>query len=176
MDTLEVVAQLKEHGALRVGYVVVTGGEPLLQAKELSRVTAALPGYVTIGVETNGTIYEVLHGTVQHRVHYVVSPKGFGFGDPRGKELYKDEWSGAARHTKQIAFKFVVSTKKDVEKVLRFKEVEQIPNGLIWIMPECRTREKHFNKWPNVFEWAVESGLHASPRLHTMAFGTRRGI
>lgn len=176
MDTLAVLAELKKNGAYDVGYVVVTGGEPLLQAKELNRLIPAVPSNVNFGIETNGTIYEVLHGTLKDRVYYIISPKGFGFGDPKGEELYKTDWSSAARHTNQVAFKFVVSSKKDVERVQRFKETQRIPDGLIWIMPECITREKHFNKWPDIFQWAVEYGFHASPRLHILAFGPRRGI
>lgn len=176
MDALGVLAELKRLKAFDISYVVVTGGEPLLQAKELNRVIAATPPNVEFGVETNGTIYEVLHGTIQQRVHYVVSPKGFGFGDAKGKELYKTEWSASGRHTNLVLFKFVVSTEEDVEKAVRFAEKERIPKGLVWIMPEGVTREKIFNRWPSVFEWAVKYGVHASMRLHTLAFGAKRGI
>lgn len=175
IDALEVMARLKRCGTDYTKYVVVTGGEPLLQAHELGRITAAL-SYVHFGVETNGTIYEVLPGTIQQRVHYVVSPKVTSFGDPKGLELYKSEWSSAARCTNQVYFKFVVNSEKDVEMVCRFVDSEHIPHEVVWIMPKCSTREKHFNKWPSVFDWAVKYGFHASPRLHILAHDARRGV
>lgn len=177
MDALEVLAELKRFKAHITRYVVVTGGEPLLQAKELGRVVMAVPPNVQFGIETNGTLFEIVHGTLQHRVHYIISPKGIGsFGDAKGRELYDEQWSAAAMFSGRVTFKFVVSSKSDVESVVAFTRNQNIPSGLVWLMPEGVTREKIFNKWPDVFNWAIEFGFHASCRLHTLAFGSKRGV
>lgn len=177
MDALAVIAELKAQRADEVKYVVVTGGEPLLQFEELNRVVMGSPYFIQFGIETNGTLYKILDGTRKGCVHYIVSPKGIGsFGDVKGRDLYDEFWSSAAVSGMPVTFKFVVSSKSDVESVAAFVRVQNIPEGRVWIMPECTTREKHFNKWPSVFEWALEYGFNASPRLHTMAFGAKRGI
>lgn len=174
MDALEVLAELKKLRADVYKYVVVTGGEPLLQFEELNRVVMSTPRYIQFGIETNGTIYKLLDGTRQGCVHYIVSPKGIGsFGDTKGRELYDERWS---LRNSRITFKFVVSTESDVESVIAFLREQNIPHGSVWLMPEGVTREKIFNKWPSVFKWALKYNFNASCRLHTLAFGAERGV
>jgi len=177
MDALAVIAELKRLKADAVRYVVVTGGEPLLQFEELNRVVMGSPHFIQFGIETNGTIYKLLDGTRQRCVHYIVSPKGVGsFGDPKGRKLYNAFWSTAALKAPYVTFKFVVSSESDVESVVAFTREQNISPGAVWIMPEGATREKIFNKWPDVFHWALKYDFHASPRLHTLAFGAKRGV
>lgn len=175
MDVLAVIARLKELRADEIKYVVVTGGEPLLQFEELNRVVVNSPRFIQFGIETNGTIYEILDN--RRSVHYIVSPKGIGsFGDVKGRKLYDKFWGSAAVSGAPVTFKFVVGYKSDVNSVMAFVKEQNIPIGNVWIMPECTTKEEHFERWPDVFEWALEYGFNATPRLHTMAFGMRRGI
>jgi 7-carboxy-7-deazaguanine synthase len=86
--------------------------------------------------------------------------------------LLADEWL----HVDLIDFKFVVSSHEDLKEVIMFVQHYGIPHYKVWLMPECTTSMKHYNRWQDVFKWSVENGFNASPRLHVMAFDSKRGI
>jgi len=165
----DVAARIAALGQKRL---VITGGEPLLQAGKLADLLEHLPD-IEVEIETNGTVDTP--GRLDYRVdQYNVSPKLAHSGNPADLALRPDmldRWAGDER----AFFKFVVATPADVEEVLALIKTHMIPRQRVFLMPEgidsatLRTRE----------EWLVplcmKHGLRLSDRLHIHLFGDTRG-
>lgn len=180
----DVLSELKKHtpdppflgGHIYRHYVVVTGGEPLLQADELGRIILAAPNSWFWGIETNGTIFDPTKALTMRDIHFITSPK-LPSMHPDGLKKFDKKWIEMCNHTiDKVFFKFVVNDDNDIDVMVKFMGDHQIPKDKVWIMPKCTTRTDHFNKWTWVFDKAIELGVNASPRLHTMAYGNKRGV
>lgn len=152
--------------------LVVTGGEPLLQAPALARMLALLPD-MRIEIETNGTVAPppALDALV---AQYNVSPKLAHSGNPADLALPPqrlDAWAAEPR----AAFKFVVVDPTDVEEVLALAERHAIPRERIWLMAEgtdAATLDAR-EKW--LAPLCLKHGLTLSKRLHIQLYGDTRG-
>lgn len=153
--------------------LVVTGGEPLLQAPALARMLALLPEGIAVEIETNGTIapppaLDALVG------QYNVSPKLAHSGNPAGLALIAErlaEWAGNPK----AFFKFVIAEAPDVDEALVLAERFAIPRERVWLMAEgtdaatLRARES----W--LARLCLEHRLTLSKRLHIELYGDTRG-
>lgn len=152
--------------------VVFTGGEPLLQSEAIDRVIEKLPYGVEFDFETNGTLFAISKHLDNRLIRYIISPKLSNAGVDYTLD---DRWINFV-HLNVVDFKFVVSSHEDVEEVKKFNMRYGIPHDKVWLMPECTTSIKHFNKWREVFDWSIENRYNASPRLQVMAHDSKRGI
>src|SRR6185295_12214802 len=112
LDVLEVAARVRQFDCRRV---VLTGGEPLLQAAECAALGQALRAgnaRYQIEVETNGTIVPTpeLDAVLDQ---YTVSPKLEHSGVERGLRLRPAALSALAQNAKSV-FKFVIRDAADV--------------------------------------------------------------
>jgi len=152
--------------------LVVTGGEPLLQAPALARMLALLPG-VAVEIETNGTVAPppALDALVQQ---YNVSPKLAHSGNPSALALIPERLKAWAAEPR-AALKFVVAEPADIEEVLVLADRYAIPRERIWLMAEgtdamtLAAREK----W--LAQLCLEHSLTLSKRLHIELYGDTRG-
>lgn len=149
--------------------VVITGGEPLLQSEAIDKVIELLPYGVRIDFETNGTIYAMSKHLNDRIIHYIISPKLSNAGVDY---TLANEWL----YVEEVDWKFVVSSIEDLNEVKLFIHTRGIPHDKVWLMPECTTSMKHFNRWQDIFKWSVENGFNASPRLHVLAYNSKRGV
>jgi len=152
--------------------LVVTGGEPLLQAAPLARMLTLLPG-VQVEVETNGTLPPppVLDALIDQ---YNVSPKLAHSGNPRELALIPErlaEWAGHPR----AWFKFVIASPADIDEVLVLKDRYVIPSDRILLMAEGTDAAtlKAREHW--LVEACIAHNLTLSKRLHIELFGDTRG-
>ncbi len=165
----DVAARIAALGRSRL---VVTGGEPLLQAPALARMLALLPDHF-IEVETNGTVAPppVLRQFIQQ---YNVSPKLAHSGNPAALALRPE---ALAQFTADPAawFKFVIASPGDVDEVLALAQIYSIPRARIFLMPEGRDSAtlRARAKW--LAEICAANGLNFSDRLHIHLFGDTRG-
>lgn len=152
--------------------LVVTGGEPLLQAPALARMLALLPD-VRVEIETNGTVAPspALDALV---AQYTVSPKLAHSGNPADLALPPERLAAWAAEPR-AAFKFVVAEPADVDEVLALAERFAIPKERTWLMAEgidvatLQAREK----W--LAPLCLKHGLTLSKRLHIELYGDTRG-
>jgi 7-carboxy-7-deazaguanine synthase len=170
--TLSEAEVARRIAALGQPRLVVTGGEPLLQAPALARMLALLPP-TTVEVETNGTVLPpvALDGLVDQ---YNVSPKLRHSGNP--VEIAQDKRALAAWSERPEAnFKFVVSGPRDVAEVCELAVAHVIAPERITLMPEGRDSATLRERLPILAELCSQHGFALTDRLHIHLFGDTRG-
>ena len=158
--------------ALRQDRLVITGGEPLLQAPALARMLTHLPA-LHVEIETNGTVAP--HPALDPLVHqYNVSPKLAHSGNPADLALIPERLAQWAQDPRAF-FKFVIAAPDDVAEVLALQERHAIPGERIFLMGEgtasavLRERERWLS------ELCLQHGFRMSDRLHIHLYGDTRG-
>jgi 7-carboxy-7-deazaguanine synthase len=152
----------------------LTGGEPLIQQKQLLKFVEAFMvkyGFLPrIDFETNATILPDERWLTQFNATFTTSPKLTSNGDPEDK-TYKPEvlrWHS----TRNSGFKFVIQNEEDVNEVwakyLNDYEGINVHLQRVWFMPCCGSREEHIQKAPYVAEFAKQSHVNFSPRMHLL--------
>ena len=158
--------------ALGQSRLVITGGEPLLQASALARLLDLLPD-ISVEVETNGTTKAP--PPLDIRIdQFNVSPKLAHSGNAAELALIPERLDAYATDPRAW-FKFVIAEPADIEEVLALHARHRFRPGHVFLMPEgtdsatIRAREK----W--LAPLCVEHGFRLSDRLHIHLFGDTRG-
>ena len=165
----DVAARIADLGQTRL---VVTGGEPLLQARPLGAMLALLPG-MTVEIETNGTIEPpaLLDARIDQ---YNVSPKLAHSGNPAALALLPERlahWAADAR----AQFKFVIATSENLVEVQSLAREYAIAPERIWLMPEGTDSATLRARMEWLVPLCLEHGYRLSDRLHIHLFGDTRG-
>jgi 7-carboxy-7-deazaguanine synthase len=176
-------AIVEELIAMDVGFVIISGGEPLLHqyqpAWEL--MLRALDGAgIRVEVETNGT---VIPNEVSRRwvTRFTVSPKLAHSGDPEDKRIVTEALDTFRRMNQpdpdpgRAAFKFVCRTPDDVAEVQRWTKLLSIHRDYVWIMPEGVTSRALCDHLAVITDPAVAAGFNVTTRLHIHVWGDTRG-
>ena len=172
LDEAEVAARIVALGQSRL---VITGGEPLLQAPALTRMLDHLEklGGAYVEVETNGTVAPTQALAI--RVHqFNVSPKLAHSGNPRDLAI-RGEALAAFVEDRRAFFKFVVASPDDMAEVLALAEAHSLPRARIRLMPEGRDAATLRARMAWLAPLALEHGLGLSDRLHIHLSGDTRG-
>ena len=158
--------------ALDTPRLVVTGGEPLLQALALARMLAMLPD-MTVEIETNGTIAPppALDPLVNQ---YNVSPKLAHSGNPAALALVPERLAYWAAEPRAF-LKFVIAQPADVDEVLALAETCDIPHERIYLMAEGTDASTLAARERWLAELCLEHNLTLSGRLHIHLYGDTRG-
>ena len=170
--TLDEEEAARRIAALGQPRLVVTGGEPLLQAPAVARMLAFLPD-MRVEIETNGTVAPppALDALV---AQYNVSPKLAHSGNPADLALPPERlraWADEPR----AAFKFVVARPADVEEVLELAERFAIPRERVWLMAEGTDAATLEAREAWLAPLCLEHGLTLSKRMHIQLYGDTRG-
>ena len=170
--SLEIEDVAARIAALGQNRLVITGGEPLMQAGKLADMLEQLPD-IQVEIETNGTVDTPARLDVRVD-QYNVSPKLAHSGNPAElalKPKMLDRWATDPR----AWFKFVIAEPDDVSEVQALARAHAIPASRIFLMPEgtqsavLREREK----W--LVPLCLKNGYRMSDRLHIHVFGDSRG-
>ncbi len=165
----DVAARIAALGKTRL---VVTGGEPLLQAAALARMIGRLPA-MQIEVETNGTVLPgpALDALIQQ---YNVSPKLAHSGNPRELALIPAALAHFAGNPRAF-FKFVIAQPADVDEVCAIAGQYAIPPSRILLMPEGRDSATLRARAVWLSELCAVHAFRYSDRLHIHLHGDTRG-
>lgn len=173
MDAGEVVDRLL---ALGCKFVIVSGGEPLLQQK-YSGWNAVLRGLTGAGVrveaETNGTV-EPTAETARLLTRFTVSPKLAHSGVAEDRRINPVALKALAATGKAV-FKFVCRDAGDVAETAALAGACGIPARRVWVMPEGRDSATLCRHLAAVADPAVEAGFNVTTRLHIHAWSDVRG-
>lgn len=173
LDEAEVAARVGAHAVDRL---VITGGEPLLQAPALTRMLRQLKGLrdnLHVEIETNGTV-PVPAALAEFVDQWNVSPKLAHSGNPAELALPPEQidlWS----QNNKACFKFVIAEPADCDEVAALAARHGIESARLFVMPEgtdsvtLRAR----SKW--LAEEAQRRGWRFTDRLHIHLYGDTRG-
>lgn len=172
-DQIHNLAYFERKAIDAVKALVISGGEPLLQQKQLIPLLQKLKerGY-WIEIETNGTV-RPLPQVLELLDQVNCSPKLSNAGDPLSLREKKQALE-VLPASEKTNFKFVVSDARDVEEALSL--VSRFGMKQVYLMPEGRTvaeLQKHEDFVKKVCE---QKGFTFTPRQHIILFGAKRAV
>lgn len=163
----EIVEFIERHPENLI--IVITGGEPLIQARGVEALTRLLPDR-RIEIETNGTRPPLRNSEID----YNVSPKLSNSGVSRQK-AWRSGSIQKLSETGRANWKFVITNPDDVDEVKEFADAYDIQPWRVWLMPEGKTAEKIEQGLKDLAPIAIESGFRLTGRQHVTIWGDERG-
>lgn len=164
----EVLGELAE---LPPGFLVLSGGEPMLwqQNEALHEVLSSCGRRAH--VETNGTIAPTRQ-MLERVEHFSVSPKlhAMGGADPEKRRLRP----GPLHEFSQLAmagracFKIVCSTLEDVAEAVAFADLYRVEPSAMWIMPEGVTVDELIATHRLISPAILDAGFSTTTRLQVL--------
>ncbi len=152
--------------------LVITGGEPLLQAPALAEMLAHLPE-MAVEIETNGTVSPPARLDVRVD-QYNVSPKLSHSGNPADLALLPerlDAWASDSR----AFLKFVVASPEDVDEVLALQRRYRFRPERVFLMAEGTDSATLRARQAWLSGLCLEHGFRMSDRMHIHLYGDTRG-
>jgi organic radical activating enzyme len=152
--------------------LVITGGEPLLQAGALAEMLAHLPD-ISVEIETNGTVAPPARLDIRVD-QYNVSPKLSHSGNPADLALIPerlDAWASEPR----AFLKFVIASPEDVAEVLDLQRRYRFRPGQVFLRAEGTDSERQRERQAWLSALCLEHGFRMSDRLHIHLYGDTRG-
>ena len=168
-----------------IGYVpdmVITGGEPLMYAKDevfYAVVKCMVEHGVQITFETNGTIeidfekYPAYKSCV-----FALSLKLSNSGESAQKRIIPQALKNIQKYTKEAFFKFTID--KTLVETTALEEIntirEILPELDVYCMPVGESRDSIWKNDKAVFEFCMKHNFRYSDRLHIRVFDTTQGV
>jgi 7-carboxy-7-deazaguanine synthase len=172
IDADEVLSKIKEHPCKRV---ILTGGEPLMQQKELTILAQLLhdDGYF-IEVETNGTLKPApdFDSIINQ---YNVSPKLSNSDNSVQLREKEDVYKFFSKSDKS-SFKFVIDDPKDLDEVTNLISKYNIHPSDVYLMPQGTNGAALNQKQQWLIEICKKHGYNYTDRLHIHIYGDKRGV
>lgn len=151
--------------------LVISGGEPMLHAKQIEEfVKGYLDGW-DVEIETNGTILPPKY--LLERCQINCSPKLHNSGNSWRQAIRNKVLSQMAKYP-NVWFKFVVQTPADLNEVGIVVKDCGLYESRVVIMPEGTTQERIAEHAVAVAEEVRNRGWRLLPRLHVMLWGQKR--
>ena len=169
LDVTDVADRILALGQRRL---VVTGGEPMLQAPALAPLLALLPD-VTVEIETNGTALPPPKLDVWVD-QFNISPKLAHSGNARDLAIVPKVLRTYVSDGRAY-FKFVVAEPADVDEVRELVRAHALPRGRVFLMAEGTNSETLRERQEWLVPLCLEHGFRLSDRLHIHLFGDTRG-
>lgn len=172
MPPEEIEREILKHSCK---YLVVTGGEPMVQQTQLMPLLKRLKKKeFYIEIETNGTIVPS-SGLSILADHWSVSPKLANSGNPPSSrevpESYRCFSALPSSH-----FKYVIQSKDDFTEVQSIvQKYNLVPQRTI-LMPEAQNRDILLERSRWLVELCKSQGYLFSTRLQILLWGSRRGV
>jgi organic radical activating enzyme len=154
-------------------YLVITGGEPLLQQPALTALCALLGPDHHVEIESNGTV-PLTPAFAPHVDQLNLSPKLSHSRNAQADRL-KPEILATYAKDPRAWFKFVVAEKLDVAEVDALAATVGIAAERIVLMPEGVTSAALRERMAWLAPMCLARGYRASDRLHIHLYGDTRG-
>jgi len=161
MTVVQVIKEIKKYDCYNI---VITGGEPTLQDKEVCELIDLLNDKYYFTIETNGTNY-----TNCLEIVNAISccPKKQAINLKVLEDIYYDN--------DNVRFKFVYENDTDDwwEDILNNLDVQ--PED-VYIMPEGATKKEQESKQKKVIEYCLKNKYNFTPRLHVLVWDNKKGV
>jgi 7-carboxy-7-deazaguanine synthase len=162
-------------------HVVITGGEPMLDASVVDLCQLFHQKQQHITIETAGTIWQELECDLMS-----ISPKlsnstphqreGGKFAQIHEKARLAWPTLQRLRDRYSHQFKFVVCDQQDLAEIEEFRVRLLLPPESILLMPEGTDAATLRQRSLWLVEICKQTGYRLSPRLHVDLWGSRRGV
>ncbi|MBI5404188.1 MAG: 7-carboxy-7-deazaguanine synthase QueE [Ignavibacteriae bacterium] len=185
LSIFEIIKEYKKHYPADI---VITGGEPTIQGKELISLCheiKQLDKNIFITLETNGTFFDEYALNVDIAS---ISPKlktsvpfktEFEKGHEKNRINYKSLKSYQELHeigNLDIQWKFVVTGRDDMEEIQNLQKQIGFDNEDVFLMPEGISENNLSEKRLMVVELCKEYHYNYTDRLHITLWGNKRGV
>jgi 7-carboxy-7-deazaguanine synthase len=173
MSIDDILVRLNELSQGKVKALVISGGEPLIQQKELIKLIRKLKDASWwVEIETNGTIPPTPE-MIELVDQFNCSPKLSNSGDLEKLRVRSRALSVLATNP-NAWFKFVVSCELDIQEIQEYISRFNLQN--VFLMPLGKTKEE-LDKTREMTKALTERlGLQFSDRLHIVMFGAKRAV
>jgi 7-carboxy-7-deazaguanine synthase len=148
--------------------VVLTGGDPMLQAGDLMGLLDKLSDR-KVDIETNGII-PMEPGMARMLKYIVVSPKKDSILKPQTRREYFAQW----RPYQNVSWKFVLGGMPWMWNEIEIKNLMQefrLEPSSVWVMPGGAKFHDLTISGPNTWKAALRLGCNFSDRLHIRNLG-----
>jgi len=163
---------LDDLDAMTPEIIVITGGEPLLQQRNL---VPLIDGCAERGwpaeIETNGTIVPV-EPLIERVRQWNVSPKLANSGVPLDKRIRPDALAALVASGRAV-FKFVAADEADLDEVAHLVAAHTLRP--VWIMPEGTDPAMVMERARALAQPVIDRGWNLTTRLHVLLWGDERG-
>lgn len=167
--------------------VVITGGEPMLQHRNIVKLIDLLVKERSLSpvgnpwrhfeIETAGTIppSEQLEARIDL---FTVSPKLINSGNSEHKRRNDAalERFGMLATWNKAVFKFVVTRDSDFYEIDEIVKGFGVPPSTVYIMPEGVDMETINARFPDLIDRVIKRNYRLTTRLHIAIFGNVRGV
>ena len=160
--------------AKRSRNIVVTGGEPLLQQRQLGTILRDLATDHTFEVETAGTIVPSRALVALVKI-WNVSPKLANSGNSSHARRRSHPLTCFAQ-LENAFFKFVIQSENDMQEVLSLVDEFHIPSNRVLLMPEATDVGELERKCDWLADLCIKHQFRMSYRLHVALWGNKRGV
>jgi 7-carboxy-7-deazaguanine synthase len=163
---------------MNVEMVVITGGEPLLQANRLGPLVSALrKKNMRIEFETNGTLNPAKMENWWSVDQWNISPKLANSHNTLAERYKPDVWKWfLGRIPQKCVFKFVVSSISDLMEVEALVQKSGLPSRSVWIMPEGCESSIIGKRLEDVAQKVLDLGYNMTSRLQVQIWADKRGV
>ncbi|AKM10818.1 7-carboxy-7-deazaguanine synthase QueE [Croceicoccus naphthovorans] len=162
----------KRIAALGQNRLVITGGEPMLQAAALAKMLDHLPD-IEVEIETNGTVKPPARLDVRVD-QFNVSPKLAHSGNSATQALIPDMldfWADDPR----AFLKFVIAEPADLAEAMGLVDRHRHPKDRVYLMPEGTSGDVLSTRMRWLAPLAIRHGVRLTDRQHIHLFGDTRG-
>ncbi|MFY9726239.1 MAG: 7-carboxy-7-deazaguanine synthase QueE [Bryobacteraceae bacterium] len=174
LDLDQIVDEVKAHPAR---HVVITGGEPMIQAEIVPLTERLRVQGLHITIETAGTVFQPVACDLMSISPKLSNstPKG-SFAEPHDRLRIQPAVLAELMARYDYQLKFVVENPADLEEIRALMEALHAPPERVILMPEGTEHAKLAERGLWLAEICKEEGFRFSPRLHIDLWGSRRGV
>ena len=185
---VEEIVRIISHNRGNIDHIVITGGEPFLQADKVRALCLQLKkeSHFHITVETNATLY--VEECAEMIDFFSLSPKLSGSVPPAPHADHHNKTrinipaiqsfiTHARKNKKDFQLKFVYSGENDVIEIQALlRQLDGWTNEDILLMPMGATPEELNLTIPKTLEHCIRNGWRFCDRLHISLFGNKQGV
>ncbi len=187
-STVEEIVKIIKINQGNIDHIVITGGEPFLQAKKVRDLCFQLKelAHFHITVETNATIYD--SECAEQIDFFSLSPKlssstpSVPYAEHHEKSrinlpVIQSFIDHARKKRKDFQLKFVYSTENDINEINSLlAQLHDWKKEDILLMPMGMTPEELRLTIPKTLEHCIRNGWRYCDRLHISLFGNKQGV
>jgi len=172
---------LAESLAFGAHYVVVTGGEPMIEPEVVSLTKSLRTAGQHITIETAGTVFKSVECDLMS-----ISPKlanstpvdveGGKWAAQHERLRYQPDVLRKLMDTYPWQLKFVVAAPEDVTEIEDIVTELRADRDRVLLMPEGTTASALSERARWLVEVCKERGFRLSHRLHVLIWGDKRGV